>query len=219
MPDVRPDPRPDPRRPIDPAINSPGREGLTGTAPANLYAPAAEREQITIAPDFAPADAQPAWRQDFPIDWPQDLYVERRDFMKFLVLTSVALTVGQFWIVGQNWLRRRRGLPEVRRVASLSEIPPGSSLVFQYPGELDNCVLVRLSERDLVAYSQKCTHLSCAVIPEPENGVLHCPCHEGFFDLRTGDPTAGPPRRPLPRITLEVRGQDIYATGVETRTT
>ena len=91
--------------------------------------------------------------------------------------------------------------------------------MFQYPGELDNCVLVRLSEHDLVAYSQKCTHLSCAVIPQPEKGVLHCPCHHGFFDLRSGAPTAGPPRRPLPRITLAVRGQDIYATGVEIRTT
>ena len=60
------DVRRDPRGPIDPAINSPGREGLTGTAPASLYAPTLEREQITIAPDFAPADAQPAWRQDFP---------------------------------------------------------------------------------------------------------------------------------------------------------
>ena len=209
----------DPGRQLDALINSPGREGLTGTAPADIYLRRRERESITTAPDRSPEEQQPAWREDFPIDWPQDQYVERRDFMKFLVLTSAALTVGQFWIVGQNWLRRRRGLPEVRRVASLSEIPPGSSLVFQYPGELDNCVLVRLSERDLVAYSQKCTHLSCAVIPEPENGVLHCPCHEGFFDLRTGDPTAGPPRRPLPRITLEVRGQDIYATGVETRTT
>lgn len=139
--------------------------------------------------------------------------------MKFLVLTSAALTAGQFWILGQNWLRKRRGLPEIRRIASLAEIPAGTSLVFQYPGELDNCVLVRLSERDLVAYSQKCTHLSCAVIPEPEKGVLHCPCHEGFFDLRSGNPTAGPPRRPLPRITLEVRGQDVYATGVEMRTT
>ena len=63
----------DPRAMIDPAINTPGREGLTGTAPASLYAPSFEREQITIAPDFAAAEAQPAWRQDFPIDWPQDL--------------------------------------------------------------------------------------------------------------------------------------------------
>jgi nitrite reductase/ring-hydroxylating ferredoxin subunit len=205
--------------PLDPLINSPGREGLTGTAPVNMYLRRRERESITTAPDRSPDDQQAAWREDFPIDWPQDQYVERRDFMKFLVLTSAALTAGQFWIAGQNWLRRRRGLPEVRRVASLSEIPPGTSLVFQYPGELDNCVLVRLSERELVAYSQKCTHLSCAVIPEPEKGVLHCPCHDGFFDLRSGAPTAGPPRRPLPRIVLEVRGQDIYATGVEIRTT
>ena len=47
---------------LDPAINSPGREGLTGTAPASLYAPSIERDQITIAPDFAPPEAQPAWR-------------------------------------------------------------------------------------------------------------------------------------------------------------
>ena len=115
--------------------------------------------------------------------------------MKFLVLTSFAFTIGQFWIAGQNWLRRRRGLPESRRIASLDDLPIGGSLVFQYPGELDNCVLVRLSARELVAYSQKCTHLSCAVIPEPERGVLHCPCHDGFFDLRSGAPdrrTASP---------------------------
>jgi hypothetical protein len=93
----------DPRASIDPAISSPGREGLTGTAPASLYAPSVEREQITIAPDFAPADTQPAWRQDFPIDWPQDLYVERRDFLKFMVLTSAAFTAGPLWIAAQNW--------------------------------------------------------------------------------------------------------------------
>ncbi|HEY8548924.1 MAG TPA: Rieske 2Fe-2S domain-containing protein [Vicinamibacterales bacterium] len=209
----------DPRSPLDVRVSSPGREGLTGTAPATLYAPLADRETITIPPDFSPPDAQPAWRQDFPIDWPQDHYVERRDFMKFLVLTSFAFMVGQFWIAGQNWLRRRRGELPIRRVASLAEIPVGGSLVFGYPGEHDNCVLVRLGERELVAYSQKCTHLSCAVIPQPSEGVLHCPCHEGYFDLRSGRPTAGPPSRPLPRILLELRGQEIYATGIEWRTT
>ena len=128
------DVRPDPRRPIDPAINSPGREGLTGTAPANLYAPAFEREQITIAPDFAPADAQPAWRQDFPIDWPQDLYVERRDFMKFLVLTSAAFTVGQLWIGVQNWYRKRSGQPAMQRIASVDDLAVGGGGRLHLPG-------------------------------------------------------------------------------------
>lgn len=208
----------DPRAPIDPLIDSPGREGLVGTAPASLYAPHARREEITIAPDFRPPEAQPAWRQDFPIDWPQDHYVERRDFMKFMVLTSFAFTVGQFWIATQNWWRRRQGLAPIRRIGSLDDLAVGSTLVFSYPGEHDRCVLVRLSETELVAYNQKCTHLSCAVIPQPERGVLHCPCHEGDFDLRSGRPTAGPPSRPLARIVLDVRGRDVYATGVEWRT-
>jgi len=175
------------------------------------------REQITIAPDFRPPEAQPAWRQDFPIDWPQDRYVERRDFMKFLVLTSGAFAVGQLWIAAQNWLRTRRGLSPIRRIASLEDVAVGGTLVFNYPGEHETCVLVRLAEREVVAYDQKCTHLSCAVVPKPEQGILHCPCHNGIFDLRSGRPIAGPPRRPLPRVTLDIRGRDIYATGVEWR--
>jgi len=208
----------DPRSPIDPQVNSSGREGLTGTAPASLYGPLVEREQITIAPDFAPADAQPAWRQDFPIDWPQDQYVERRDFMKFMVLTSAAFAVGQLWIAAQNWWRRQNGSYEIRRIASVDDVAVGGTIVFTYPAEHDPCLLVRTSDTEFVAFSQKCTHLSCAVIPRPEEGIFFCPCHEGRFDLRSGAPTAGPPRRPLPRILLDIRGRTIYAVGVEERT-
>lgn len=208
----------DPRGPIDPQVNSSGREGLTGTAPANLYGPPVEREQITIAPDFAPADAQPAWRQDFPVDWPQDQYVERRDFMKFMVLTSAAFAVGQLWIAAQNWWRRQNGSYEIRRIASVDDVAVGGTIVFTYPAEHDPCLLVRTSDTEFLAFSQKCTHLSCAVIPRPEEGIFFCPCHEGRFDLRSGAPTAGPPRRPLPRILLDIRARTIYAVGVEERT-
>jgi Rieske Fe-S protein len=212
------DVRRDPRAAIDPAINSPGREGLTGTAPASLYAPSFDREQITIAPDFAPAESQPAWRQDFPIDWPQDVYVERRDFMKFMVLTSAALTVGQLWIVAQNWYRKRSGQPAILRIASVDDVTVGNAVSFAYPDEHERCLLVRLTVSEFVAFNQKCTHLSCAVIPRPAERSFFCPCHEGRFDLRTGQPTAGPPRRPLTRVVLDIRGRDIYAIGVEERT-
>ena len=207
----------DDRGPIDVRIDSPGREGLTGTTPANLYTPLGDTEHITIAPDWRPMDRQPAWRNDFPIDWPQDHYVERRDFMKFMVLTSLALTVGQFWIGAQNWWRRRRGAPEIRRIAALDQLVVGAVLPFTYPGPQDDCLLMRTAD-GLVAYSQKCTHLSCAVRPRVAEGVIHCPCHEGYFDLRTGRPVAGPPRRPLTLVHLDVRGGSIYAIGVEERT-
>ncbi len=196
---------------VDETVSTPAREGLTGTAPMALYGMPPVRETITIPPDGRPLEAQPAWRQDFPIDWPQDQYVERRDFMKFMVLTSMAFTAGQFWIAGQSWLRRRRAITGAKRIASLDDIAVGSTMVFQYPGAEGPCVLVRISETELVAYSQKCTHLSCAVIPRPEEGTIFCPCHEGVFDLRSGRPAAGPPPRPLPRIVLVVRGHDLYA--------
>jgi Rieske Fe-S protein len=169
-------------------------------------------------PESPPRHTQPDWRQDFPSDWPQDHYVERRDFMKFLVLTSLAMTVGQVWIAAQNWIRKRRGTAPIARVAALADVPIGGVVSFSYPTPQDPCVLTRLTEYEIVAYSQKCTHLSCAVIPRPDKNELVCPCHDGHFDLRTGRPTAGPPRRPLPRITLDVRGDAIYATGIDLRT-
>ena len=75
-----------------------------------------------------------------------------------------------------------------------------------------------MDEETFVAYEQQCTHLTCPVIPEVEKGELHCPCHDGIFDLLTGRPLAGPPQRPLARVTLTVRNGQIFATGMERRT-
>src|SRR5262245_58562854 len=133
----------DDRKPIDVRIDSDAREGLTGTAPANIYRRLDDAEQVTIAPDWRPMEEQPAWRTDFPIDWPQDHYVERRDFMKFMVLTSFAFVVGQFWIAAQDWWRRHRGQPALVRLGSLSDVPVGTAHTFAYPSEHDPCVLVR----------------------------------------------------------------------------
>jgi Rieske Fe-S protein len=176
-------------------------------------------KRMTQAPDGKPAEQQPAWRRDFPVDWPQDHYVARRDFTKFMVLTSLAFTVGQFWIGIQNWFRGRKGAPPVMAVAAVDEVPVGGSKVFSYPSSHDPCVLVRLAEDQFVAFDQKCTHLQCAVIPQVEKGHFLCPCHKGFFDLHSGRAMAGPPRRPLARINIEVKNGHVYATGVELRTT
>ena len=176
-----------------------------------------ENDIVSIPPDGRPESEQPQWRRDFPIDWPQDEYVARRDFTKFLMLTSLAFTVGQFWILLQNFMRSRQGKPPIREIATLSALPIGSPLTFDYPNRHDNCLLVRTAEDRFVAFSQKCTHLSCPVQPRPESHTLHCPCHEGTFDMMTGKPISGPPRRPLSLVTLAIRGEKIYATGIEER--
>lgn len=175
-----------------------------------------EEERVRF-PDGRTAAEQPRWRQDFPIDWPRDHYLSRREFTRFLVLTSLAFTAGQFWIALQSYRAARRG-PEPKPLARVEEVPPGGSLLFHYPGEDDPNLLVHLPDGSFAAYSQKCTHLQCAVVPRADLGRFHCPCHEGWFDMATGRPLAGPPRRPLPRVVLEIRGGVIYAIGVEDRT-
>jgi Rieske Fe-S protein len=105
-----------------------------------------------------------------------------------------------------------------RILGALTAIAAGTATMFTYPTQNDPCLLIRTRSGELLAYSQKCTHLSCAVVPKIDEGILHCPCHEGIFDLATGRNIAGPPPRPLPVIQLEVLGDDIYAIGVKERT-
>ncbi len=205
-------------RAVDPRLDSPAREGLTGTARGDIYEPTRDPEDVTVSPDLRPMHEQPQWRKDFAIDWPEDNFVARRDFAKFLVLTSGAFVAGQAWIAAQSLVRSRRVAAPRRKIGSLSAIAPGTVTMFAYPTQHDPCLLIRTRSGELLAYSQKCTHLSCAVVPHLDDGTLHCPCHEGIFDLATGRNIAGPPPRPLPVIELEVAGDDIFATGVKERT-
>ena len=100
--------------------------------------------------------------------------------MKFMVLTSAALTIGQLWIGVQNWYRRRRGALPLQRIASVDDVAVGA-VTFAYADEREPCLLVRLTTNEFVAFGQKCTHLSCAVVPRADEHCLYCPCHEGRF--------------------------------------
>jgi Rieske Fe-S protein len=186
--------------------------------PGAGFAPPRDPDDVSAAPDGRPMDEQPRWHQDFAIDTPEANFVARRDFTKFLVLTSGAFVAGQAWIAAKSLVRDRRPKPGRVRIASLAALSASNAVMFAYPGEHDPCLLIRMPDGTLLAYSQKCTHLSCAVIPDIEHGVLRCPCHEGIFELATGRNIAGPPPRPLPVIELEVTGDDVYAVGVKAST-
>ena len=164
-------------------------------------------------PDGQSADDQPRWRKDFPIDWTQDQYVSRRDLLAFLVVVSGGFSIGQLWIGWNAWRHKTSGFAR-KPLEGAEKLSVGESLLFTYPNENERCLLVRTAPDKFVAFSQKCTHLACAVVPEPETNRFHCPCHSGYFDMQTGRPLAGPPRRPLPRIDLEIEGGRVYAVGV-----
>ena len=169
----------------------------------------------TVPPDGRPMDDQPKWRRDFPIDSGQDEYVSRRELVKFIVLTSAALVVGQFWILFKSAVGRRPAPPVGEPIARVDELSIGGAKTFTYPNGSTPRLLVRTGSTTFVAYDQLCTHLLCPVVPAVAAGRLHCPCHNGWFDLETGRPVAGPPQRALPRVLLDVRDGTVYATGVE----
>lgn len=195
-----------------------GEPGFRETSSSRTEADVRRSDSGVVTPDGRMAEHPPKWRRDFPVDLPDDHYVARRDFTKFMVLTSFAFVVGQVWIGAKNLLRRTRRQPEIVKIADVDSLEVGAAVPFTYPEEHDHCLLIRTGPDSFLAYDQKCTHLSCAVQPDVRGGQLICPCHQGFFELASGRPTAGPPRRPLTRILLEIRSGSIYATGLEART-
>lgn len=153
------------------------------------------------------------WRDEFSVFMERERFIGRRQLIKFLTLTSLGMFAGNIWILIRSWLRREQTYPR-QEIARAEEIPVGGVKLFRYPNPNDQCLLVRTGEDDYVAYSQKCTHLSCAVYYSREDNQLICPCHNGRFSIRDGAVIQGPPTRALPHVVMERQGQELIAIGM-----
>jgi Rieske Fe-S protein len=165
-----------------------------------------------------PADVPvaPPWKRDFPYEAVSEEEVTRREFARYLVLGAGTIAVANVGIAAWTQLRSINA-GEPRAITALADVAVGEPHLFRYPGDDDPAILVRLSDTELVGFSQKCTHLGCVVYYEPDEERWHCPCHEGNFEVRTGNVISGPPTRPLGRIDLEVRDDGmIWALGRQT---
>src|SRR3982751_6448068 len=92
---------------------------------------------------------------EFAIETATEQYVTRRQFSKFLVLTSLGMFVGNLWILLKSWFRHAQIYSE-RTVATMNEIGVGEAKLFSYPEPADACILIRTAADQVVAYSQKC---------------------------------------------------------------
>jgi cytochrome b6-f complex iron-sulfur subunit len=66
-------------------------------------------------------------------------------------------------------------------------------------------IVVNTQTGGLKAYSAICTHLGCIVAWEEQRNLIHCPCHDGFFNPVTGAVISGPPPRALSAYELVVK--------------
>ena len=163
--------------------------------------------QLSIVSDMTGAEE---WRQEFPYRHDEDDVVTRRDLLHFLVAGSgvVFLATGTLAILGA--LPSGTGVKAVP-IAKVGELADNAWKVFDFPDKYAQGILINLPGKGLVAYSDVCTHLSCAVLYNESTHQLHCPCHEGYFDPASGNVIAGPPTRPLPLIELAIHDGMIYA--------
>ena len=174
--------------------STPGAPGSPGSAPRT---PASQRDSAAVR---------------HLLDRIQrDAVVTRRDYLRLLVTVSGGLFAGTLAVAGG--LFRRHGVGEGAGKRIAAPLGRRQAVVFAYPTDDDPALAVRLDDGTLVAYSSVCTHLACGVLYRPGEGDLYCPCHEGRFDPRTGEPVAGPPTRALPPVRLDERPDGIWAIG------
>ena len=137
-------------------------------------------------------------------------HLSRRGFNRLLTMGSLAAAVGAAGTLTDGCSKT---YPTIV-VAHVGDIPVGGWKIFSYPADVNPCILLRPEENTYLAYSRICTHTSCPVFYRPEQNLIVCQCHGGVYSVADGSVLAGPPPRPLPKISLERRGDDLVAVGV-----
>ena len=91
-------------------------------------------------------------------------------------------------------------------IGTEARIPLGEAVSMDLGGRK---ILVLKTEDGVAAFSRRCTDLGCLVSWNKERAQFICPCHQGTFD-RTGLTNSGPPPRPLERLPIVKRGEQLY---------
>ena len=157
-----------------------------------------------------------AWKKDFPLTSEEESYVTRREFTKFMALTSLAFFLGTVTAAARKlWKRASWNSPAAVRVTSVDELAVGGYKLFHYPTEDDPCILLRVDKDRFAAFDQRCTHLACPVYFNADDRQLLCPCHNGVFSAEDGSVLAGPPKRPLDALAVSVSNGEVWIQSAE----
>lgn len=136
--------------------------------------------------------------------------LSRRNFLNILKTAGAFLGAGAVLgpIVAYFYPPKLEEVPsEPVLVCSEVELPVGASKTVafgRYPA------LVINTPNGLRAYSAVCTHFACITKWNAEEGLIVCPCHEGYFAVEDGSVVSGPPPTPLTMLAVEVVDGQIY---------
>jgi cytochrome b6-f complex iron-sulfur subunit len=88
----------------------------------------------------------------------------------------------------------------------ISDISEGSVKMLTLP---QGTVMLTKIGTEIHALSAVCSHLGCIVKWHPDINRFICPCHFGNYDIN-GNVLSGPPPRPLTKLDVILRGDQVY---------
>jgi nitrite reductase/ring-hydroxylating ferredoxin subunit len=91
-----------------------------------------------------------------------------------------------------------------------SEVPVGGGTKFAVDKTL-TVLVTQTTAGNYKAFSATCTHAGCIVTGVRDNEIA-CGCHGARFDPETGSPIDGPAKTALGKISLDIRGEEIWIT-------
>ena len=108
-------------------------------------------------------DRESLWRDEFSVFQERERFVDRRQLIKFLTLTSLGMFAGNVWILLKILVSSRRyQLPAAGDRARIGNIPVGGVKLFRYPNPKEQCLLVRSVKTITLR-----THRNARICPAP----------------------------------------------------
>jgi len=138
--------------------------------------------------------------------------VNRRRFLDAVLGTGfVSTIVAIAYPVWRYLIPPVSGEPATQSVvaAQASAVKANSGVVFKFGSK--PALLIRTPEGELQAFNAVCTHLECTVQYKSDTSKIWCACHNGMYDLQ-GNVVSGPPPRPLERLVVNQRGNDVVVS-------
>ncbi|HYN98678.1 MAG TPA: non-heme iron oxygenase ferredoxin subunit [Actinomycetota bacterium] len=92
-------------------------------------------------------------------------------------------------------------------VTTVSDMEEVEVKQFDIDGQLISIAVV---QDNYYAFDDTCTHNQCSLADGDLSGTtIICPCHDGEFDVTTGEVLDGPPEEPLITYPVQVVGDEI----------
>ena len=90
------------------------------------------------------------------------------------------------------------------------KLPAGSVMMFKFGTA--PAMLIHHLDGTWASLTAVCTHLGCTVQYEPQMNRIHCACHGGVYDPRTGANVSGPPPKPLKLFKVAVNDTGVLVS-------